>query len=108
MKMLNIRKTNMLATALSPSIYDKLISVSKEKGFSLSEFVLMSVAMQLNRKNYKFKKIGRTSEKKKIITVRVSEGLSYLVDKAAKEYGCSRSKFISTAIENWLNYVSKG
>ena len=83
--MLSIRKTNMLATALSPSIYDKLISVSKEKGFSLSEFVLMSVAMQLNRKNYKFRKFGRTSEKKKIITVRVSEGLSYLVDKAAKE-----------------------
>lgn len=106
--MLSIRKTNMLATALLPSIYDKLISVSKEKGFSLSEFVLMSVAMQLNRKNYRFKKIERTPEKKKIITVRVSEGLSCLVDKTANEYGCSRSKFISTAIENWLNYVSKG
>ena len=51
--MLSIRKTNMLATALSPSIYDKLISVSKEKGISISEMVLISVAMQLNRKNYK-------------------------------------------------------
>lgn len=106
--MITIRKSNMLATALLPSLYDKLISVSKEKGFSISELVLISVAMQLNRKNYKLKKIGRTSEKKKIITVRVSEGLSYLVDKAAKEYGCSRSKFISIAIEYGLNYVSKG
>ena len=106
--MLSIRKTNMLATALSPSIYDKLISVSKEKGISISEMVLISVAMQLNRKNYKFKKIVRTSENKKIVTVRASEGLSYLVDKAAKEYGCSRSKFISSAIVYGLNYVSKG
>ena len=105
--MLSIRKTNMLATALSPSIYDKLISVSKEKGISISEMVLISVAMQLNRKNYKFKKIVRTSENKKIVTVRASEGLSYLVDKAAKEYGCSRSKFISTAIEYGLYYVKQ-
>lgn len=106
--MINVRKTNMLATALSPSIYGKLISVTTEKNISISEMVLLSVAMQLNRRKFNVKKSTRTSEHKKIITVRVSEGLSDLVDKVVKEHGCSRSRFIADAVEYGLNFVSKG
>ena len=83
--MISVRKTNILATALSPSVYDKLISVTKEKNISISEMVLLSVAMQLNRRKFNVKKRTRTPEHKKIITVRVSEGLSDLVDKVVKE-----------------------
>ena len=108
MRMLSVRKTNMLATALSQSVYDKLISVTKEKNMSISEMVLLSVAMQLNRKKYQIKKKTRTSERKKNITVRVSEGLLDLVDKVVKEHGCSRSRFIADAVEYGLNFVSKG
>jgi len=106
--MISVRKTNILATALSPSVYDKLISVTKEKNISISEMVLLSVAMQLNRRKFKVKKHTRTSEHKKIITVRISEGLLDLVDKVVKEHGCSRSRFIADAVEYGLNYVSKG
>ena len=106
--MISVRKTNILATALSPSVYDKLISVTKEKNISISEMVLLSVAMQLNRRKFNVKKRTRTPEHKKIITVRVSEGLSDLVDKVVKEHGCSRSRFIADAVEYGLNFVNKG
>ena len=66
----------------------------------------MSVAMQLSRTGVEIPKAEKTSEQKKIITVRTSEGLTKMVDKAAKELDCSKSRYISVALNEGLNYVN--
>ena len=106
--MLGIRKTRVLATALSTNMYNKLVYITGEKKISISEMVIMSIAMQLTNPDVKVEKTERTPEHKKIITVRVSEGLSSMVEKAAKELGCSKSRYIVDALDNGLNYANKG
>lgn len=106
--MLCVKKTNMIATAISQEFYDYLITVAKEKNISLSELIIMAVSMQFNRQNIEIKNSVKTAEHKKIITARVSEGLFDMVNKAAKKCGCSKSKFLFNAIEYSLNYVKKG
>lgn len=106
--MLGIRKTRVLATALSNNLYNKLVYITGEKKISISEMVIMSVAMQLICSDVKIEKTERTPDRKKIITVRVSEGLSKMVEKAAKDIGCSKSRYIVDALDNGLNYVNKG
>ena len=106
--MLGIRKTRVLATALSANMYNKLVYITGEKKISISEMVIMSIAMQLTNPDVKVEKTERTPEHKKIITVRVSEGLSSMVEKAAKELGCSKSRYIVDALDAGLNYVNKG
>ena len=106
--MLCVKKTIMSATAISQEFYNNLITIAKEKNISLSELIIMAVSMQLNRQNIEIKKNKRTSDNKKIITVRVSEGLFDIVDNISKKYSCSRSRFVLDAIEYGLNYVKKG
>ena len=106
--MFSIKKDHVLGSALPLNLYNKLVYTAGEKNMSLSEIILLSVAMQLSNSNVDIPKAEKTSEQKKIVTVRVSAGLVKLVDKVAKEHECSKSRYISAALDEGLNYVKKG
>ena len=94
MRMFSVKKNHILGTALSLNLYNKLVYIAGEKKMSISEVLLLSVAMQLSRPGVEIPKVEKTSEQKKVVTVRTSEGLTKMVDKAAKELGCSKSRYI--------------
>jgi len=104
--MFSVKKDHILGTGLSLILYNSLVYIAGEKKMSISEVVLLSVAMQLSRTGVEIPKAEKTSEQKKIITVRTSEGLTKMVDKAAKELDCSKSRYISVALNEGLNYVN--
>ena len=106
--MFSVKKNHILGTALSLNLYNKLVYIAGEKKMSISEVLLLSVAMQLSRTGVEIPRAEKTSEQKKVVTVRTSEGLTKMVDKAAKELGCSKSRYISVAFNEGLNYVNKG
>ena len=108
MRMFSVKKNHILGTALSLNLYNKLVYIAGEKKMSISEVLLLSVAMQLSRTGVEIPKVEKTSEQKKVVTVRTSEGLTKMVDKAAKELGCSKSRYISVALNEGLNYINKG
>ena len=105
--MFSVKKNHILGTALSLNLYNKLVYIAGEKNMSLSEVVLLSVAMQLPRTNIKLPEVEKTPEQKKVVTVRASSGLEQMVNNAAKELGCSKSRYISIALDEGLNYVKK-
>jgi len=107
-RMFSVKKDHILGTALPLNLYNKLVYIAGEKNMSISEVVLFSVAMQLPRTDVEIPKAEKTSEQKKVVTVRTSEGLTKMVDKAAKELGCSKSRYIAVALNEGLNYVNKG
>ena len=105
--MFSVKKNHILGTALSLNLYNKLVYIAGEKKMSISEVLLLSVAMQLSRTGVEIPKAEKTSEQKKVVTVRASSGLEQMVNNAAKELGCSKSKYIAIALDEGLNYVSK-
>ena len=104
--MFSVKKDHILGTALSINLYNKLVYIAGEKNMSLSEVILLSVAMQLTRSNIQLPEVEKTSGQQKIVTARTSAGLAQMVDKAAKELGCSKSRYISVALNEGLNYVN--
>lgn len=105
-RMFSVKKDHILGTALSLNLYNKLVYIAGEKKISISEMIMLSVAMQLSRPGVEIQKKDKTPEQKKVITARVSEGLAKMVDDAAKELGCSKSRYISVALNEGLNYVN--
>lgn len=103
--MFSVKKNHILGTALPLNLYNKLVHIAGEKNMSLSEVVLLSIAMQLPRADIKLPEVEKTSEQKKVVTVRASSGLEQMVNNAAKELGCSKSRYISVALNEGLNYV---
>ena len=105
--MFSVKKNHILGTALSLNLYNKLVYIAGEKKMSISEVLLLSVAMQLSRTGVEIPKAEKTSEQKKVVTATASSGLEQMVNNAAKELGCSKSKYIAIALDEGLNYVSK-
>ncbi len=106
--MFSVKKNHILGTALPLNLYNKLVHIAGEKNMSLSEVVLLSVAMQLPHTDIKLPESEKTPELKKVVTVRASSGLEQMVNNAAKELGCSKSRYISVALDEGLNFVNKG
>ena len=106
--MFSVKKNHILGAALPLNLYNKLVYIAGEKNMSLSEIVLLSGAMQLSRTGVEIPNAEKTPEQKKVVTVRSSEGLTKMVDKAAKEHSCSKSRYIAVALNEGLNYVNKG
>ena len=105
--MFSVKKNHILGAALPLNLYNKLVHIAGEKNMSLSEVVLLSVAMQLPHTDIKLPESEKTPELKKVVTVRASSGLEQMVNNAAKELGCSKSRYISIALDEGLNYVKK-
>ena len=105
--MFSVKKNHILGAALPLNLYNKLVYIAGEKNMSLSEVVLLSVAMQLPRTDIKLPEVEKTPELKKVVTVRSSSGLEKMVNNAAKELGCSKRRYIAIALNEGLNYVNK-
>ena len=96
--MFSVKKNHILGTALPLNLYNKLVHIAGEKNMSLSEVVLLSVAMQLPHTDIKLPESEKTPKLKKVVTVRASSGLEQMVNNAAKELGCSKSKYIAKLV----------
>ena len=103
---MKIKKTERLAVALSEQEYNFLIDLTHSKKITISEFVVMQVSYAIFNTNFNLD-TEKVSGKRKVITVRVSEGFLELVSESAKKYNCSRNALLIKAIKLGLNNAKK-
>lgn len=105
--MLRVKKIERLAFALSEQEYNTLISITRSMKITISEFVILQLSSAMHSRGFSAD-VERTSGKKKVVTVRVSEGMLDLVSEFATKYKCSRNALLISAIKFGLNNVKKG
>lgn len=105
--MLRVKKIERLAFALSEQEYNALVDITRSKKITISEFVILQLSTAMHSSNFNAD-AERTSGKKKVVTVRVSEGMLDLVSEFAAKHNCSRNALLISAIKFGLNNVKKG
>ena len=105
--MLRVKKIERLAFALPEQEYNALVGITRSKKITISEFVILQLSTAMHSSNFNAD-AERTSGKKKVVTVRVSEGMLDLVSEFATKYKCSRNALLISAIKFGLNNVKKG
>jgi len=104
---MRVKKIERLAFALSEQEYNALIILTRLKRITISEFVIFQISNAIHNSNF-IVNVEKTSGKRKVVTVRVSEGMLDLVSEFATKYKCSRNALLISAIKFGLNNVKKG